>query len=152
MTKVVKFGGSSLADAKQFKKVIDIIKADSDRRYIIPSAPGKRFDEDTKVTDMFIKLYELASKGKNLDSQISKIKERYNEIIEGLKIKNFSLDEEFNAIKTELEYNPTCDYAASRGEYLNGLVMAKYLGYEFIDPKDIIFKRPRPIAEHESCL
>ena len=139
MTKVVKFGGSSLADAKQFKKVIDIIKADSDRRYIIPSAPGKRFDEDTKVTDMFIKLYELASKGKNLDSQISKIKERYNEIIGGLKIKNYSLDEEFNAIKTELEYNPTCDYAASRGEYLNGLIMAKYLGYEFIDPKDIIF-------------
>lgn len=139
MTKVVKFGGSSLADAKQFKKVIDIIKADSDRRYIIPSAPGKRFDEDTKVTDMFIKLYELASKGKSLDSQIGKIKERYDDIIKGLKIKNFTLDEEFNAIKTELEYNPTCDYAASRGEYLNGLIMAKYLGYEFVDPKDVIF-------------
>lgn len=139
MTKVVKFGGSSLADAKQFKKVADIIKADSDRKYIIPSAPGKRFDEDTKVTDMLIKLYELASKGKSLDSQISKIKKRYDDIITGLKIKDFSLDEEFKAIKTELQYNPTCDYAASRGEYLNGLIMAKYLGYEFVDPKDIIF-------------
>lgn len=139
MTKVVKFGGSSLADAKQFKKVIDIIKADSDRKFIVPSAPGKRFDEDTKVTDMFIKLYDLAAKGKSLDSQISKIKERYDDIIKGLKIKDYTLDDEFKAIKTELEYNPTCDYAASRGEYLNGLIMAKYLGYEFVDPKDIIF-------------
>ncbi len=139
MTKVVKFGGSSLADAKQFKKVIDIIKADSDRKFIVPSAPGKRFDEDTKVTDMFIKLYDLAAKGKSLDSQISKIKERYDDIIKGLKIKDYTLDDEFKAIKTELEYNPTCDYAASRGEYLNGLIMAKYLGYEFVDPKDVIF-------------
>ena len=139
MTKVVKFGGSSLADATQFKKVANIIKADSDRRYIIPSAPGKRFDDDTKVTDMLIKLYELASKGKNLDNQIKKIKKRYDDIIEGLGIKDFTLDDEFKEIKAELEYNPTEDFAASRGEYLNGLIMAEYLGYEFVDPKDIIF-------------
>ena len=139
MTKVVKFGGSSLADATQFKKVANIIKADSDRRYIIPSAPGKRFDDDTKVTDMLIKLYKLAAKGKNLDNQIKKIKKRYDDIIEGLELKDFSLDDEFKEIKSELEYNPTEDFAASRGEYLNGLIMAKYLGYEFVDPKDIIF-------------
>ena len=99
MTKVVKFGGSSLADATQFKKVANIIKADSDRRYIIPSAPGKRFDDDTKVTDMLIKLYKLAAKGKNLDNQIKKIKKRYDDIIEGLEIKDFSLDDEFKEIK-----------------------------------------------------
>lgn len=139
MKKVVKFGGSSLADANQFKKVADIIKADKDRKYIVPSAPGKRFDDDIKVTDMLIELYELAAKGKELDEQIVKIKERYDDIIIGLGIKNFTLDEEFKAIKAELEYNPTCDFAASRGEYLNGLIMAKYLGYEFIDSKEVIF-------------
>ncbi len=137
--KVVKFGGSSLADAKQFKKVADIIKADKERRYVVPSAPGTRFDGDIKVTDMLIALYELAAKGEELDEQLAKIKERYDDIIKGLKIKDFNLDDEFVAIKAELEYNPTCDYAASRGEYLNGLIMAKYLGFEFVDPKEIIF-------------
>ncbi len=139
MLKVVKFGGSSLADAKQFKKVADIIKADKDRRYVVPSAPGTRFDGDIKVTDMLIALYELAAKGEELDEQLAKIKERYDDIIKGLKIKDFNLDDEFAAIKAELEYNPTCDFAASRGEYLNGLIMAKYLGFEFVDPKEIIF-------------
>ena len=139
MVKVVKFGGSSLADAKQFKKVADIIKADKDRRYVVPSAPGTRFDGDIKVTDMLIALYELAAKGEELDEQLAKIKERYDDIIKGLKIKDFNLDDEFAAIKAELEYNPTCDFAASRGEYLNGLIMAKYLGFEFVDPKEIIF-------------
>ncbi len=139
MVKVVKFGGSSLADAKQFKKVADIIKADKDRRYVVPSAPGTRFDGDIKVTDMLIALYELAAKGEGLDEQLAKIKERYDDIIKGLKIKDFNLDDEFAAIKAELEYNPTCDFAASRGEYLNGLIMAKYLGFEFVDPKELIF-------------
>ncbi len=139
MVKVVKFGGSSLADAKQFKKVADIIKADKDRRYVVPSAPGTRFDGDIKVTDMLIALYELAAKGEELDEQLAKIKERYDDIIKGLKIKDFNIDDEFAAIKAELEYNPTCDFAASRGEYLNGLIMAKYLGFEFVDPKELIF-------------
>ncbi|MCR4611270.1 MAG: aspartate kinase [Lachnospiraceae bacterium] len=139
MVKVVKFGGSSLADAKQFKKVAEIIKADPDRRYIVPSAPGKRHDDDTKVTDMLIELYEIASKGKNLDKKLNEIKARYCAIIEGLGIKDFDIDKEMKEIKAELEYNPTCDFAASRGEYINGLIMANYLGYEFVDPKDIIF-------------
>ena len=139
MVKVVKFGGSSLADAKQFKKVADIIKDDPDRRYVVPSAPGTRFAGDIKVTDMLIELYDLAAKGDELDGQLAKIKERYDDIIKGLKLKDFSLDEEFAAIKSELLYNPTCDYAASRGEYLNGLIMAEYLGFEFVDSKDVIF-------------
>lgn len=139
MIKVVKFGGSSLADSTQFKKVLEIVKADKDRKYIVPSAPGKRSDDDTKVTDMLIELYELAAKGKPLDKHIEKIKARYDEIIIGLGLKDFSLDNEFKEIKAELEYNPTYDFAASRGEYLNGLIMAEYLGYEFVDPKDVIF-------------
>ena len=139
MVKVVKFGGSSLADAKQFKKVAEIVKEDEDRRYVIPSAPGTRFDGDIKVTDMLIELYGIADKGEAIDDQLAKIKERYDDIINGLKLKDFSLDDEFKAIKAELEYNPTLDYAASRGEYLNGLIMAEYLGFEFVDPKDLIF-------------
>lgn len=139
MVKVVKFGGSSLADYKQFEKAADIINSDPDRRYVIPSAPGKRDDSDTKVTDMLIDLYETALRGDKLDIKISKIKKRFDEIISGLKLKGFSLDDEFEEIKSQLNNKPTCDYAASRGEYLNGLIMAEYLGYEFVDPKDIIF-------------
>ena len=98
MIKVVKFGGSSLASAEQFKKVGDIIKADADRRYVVPSAPGKRFKEDTKVTDMLYKCYALAEEGKPFDKELKEIKERYMEIIHGLKLK-LSLDEEFTVIR-----------------------------------------------------
>ena len=81
MVKVVKFGGSSLASAEQFKKVSEIIKSDSARRYVVPSAPGKRFSDDTKVTDMLYECYALASKGKEYKSVLDKIKQRYNDII-----------------------------------------------------------------------
>ncbi|MDD6667986.1 MAG: aspartate kinase [Lachnospiraceae bacterium] len=138
MKKVVKFGGSSLADAKQFEKVGRIIKSDESRVYVIPSAPGKRFSGDTKVTDMLIKAYQIAVNGGDLHQQLLDIKARYNEIIEGLQL-DFSLDDEFETIEKNLKEDPTLDYAASRGEYLNGHVMAKYLDYEFIDPFDVIF-------------
>ena len=98
MKKVVKFGGSSLASAEQFKKVGDIIRADESRRYVIPSAPGKRFSDDTKVTDMLYHCYELAEQDKAFNKQLNQIKDRYNEIIHGLKL-NFSLDEDFEIIK-----------------------------------------------------
>jgi len=95
---VVKFGGSSLASAEQFKKVADIIHADPHRRFVVPSAPGKRFDGDTKVTDMLYKCYAEAEEGKNFDKQLKAIKERYNEIIKGLGLK-LSLEEQFETIK-----------------------------------------------------
>ena len=138
MKKVVKFGGSSLASAEQFKKVGDIIKADADRRYVVPSAPGKRFKEDTKVTDMLYKCYALAEEGKPFDKELKEIKERYMEIIHGLKLK-LSLDEEFTVIRKNFAAKAGKDYAASRGEYLNGIVMANYIGYEFIDAATVIF-------------
>lgn len=71
LTKVVKFGGSSLASAEQFKKVRDIIKAEDSRRYVVPSAPGKRYSADTKVTDMLYSCYDLAAKGKILIRNLS---------------------------------------------------------------------------------
>ncbi|MGN1133968.1 MAG: aspartate kinase [Oscillospiraceae bacterium] len=138
MVKVVKFGGSSLASAEQFKKVADIIHADDSRKFVVPSAPGKRFSEDTKVTDMLYACYELASEGKNFDNEFNRIKERYYEIIHTLNI-DVSLEEEFEKIRFSFIGKAGRDYAASRGEYLNGIVLAKYLGYEFIDAADVIF-------------
>lgn len=138
MVKVVKFGGSSLASAEQFRKVADIIKAEDSRRYVVPSAPGKRFEGDTKVTDMLYSCYDRAAKGKNFDEPFDYIRERYNEIIKGLGL-DYSLDREFETIKACFIGKTGRDYAASRGEYLNGLVLANYLGYDFIDPADVIF-------------
>ncbi|MBR1478993.1 MAG: aspartate kinase [Lachnospiraceae bacterium] len=137
MAKVVKFGGSSLASAEQFKKVGDIIRADADRRYVVPSAPGKRDKKDTKVTDMLYACYELAEEDKDFSKELKAIRARYDEIIKGLKLK-LSLDDEFDAIENNFKFKYGKDYAASRGEYLNGIIMANYLGYEFIDAADVI--------------
>ena len=137
MIKVVKFGGSSLASAEQFKKVGNIIREEESRKYVVPSAPGKRFSEDTKVTDMLYKCYAEAEEGKNFDKQLKAIKERYNEIIKGLGLK-LSLEEQFETIKKNFEAKAGKDYAASRGEYLNGIIMANYLGYQFIDAANVI--------------
>lgn len=137
MKKVVKFGGSSLASAEQFMKVGTIIRADESRRYVVPSAPGKRFSGDTKVTDMLYHCYDLADKGQAFTKQLNQIKDRYNEIIRGLKL-DFSLDEDFETIKKQFISKAGSMYAASRGEYLNGKIMAKYLGYEFIDSANVI--------------
>ncbi len=137
MKKVVKFGGSSLADAKQFEKVGKIIRADEDRKYVIPSAPGKRDSKDTKVTDMLYSCYALAEDGKDFSDMLEKIKQRYEEIISGLKLK-LSLNQEFEVIHKKFMEKAGDNYAASRGEYLNGIIMANYLGYEFVDPAEAI--------------
>ena len=126
-TKVVKFGGSSLADAKQFKKVADIILEDPTRRFVVASAPGKRFVEDIKVTDMLYNCYELASEGEEFEEQFQSIKDRYNGIIKELGLADFSLDEDFETIKGAFSHMAGRDYAASRGEFLNSKVLAKYL-------------------------
>ncbi|MBE5987785.1 aspartate kinase [Lacrimispora xylanisolvens] len=138
MKKVVKFGGSSLASAMQFEKVGNIIRADKSRKYVVPSAPGKRNDKDEKVTDLLYQCYDAAEAGKSYKSILEKIKERYMEIISGLSL-NMSLDEEFNVIEKNFLEKAGRDYAASRGEYLNSLIMAEYLGFEFIDAAEVIF-------------
>ena len=136
--KVVKFGGSSLADANQFKKVAGIVKADPDRRFVVASAPGKRFSEDTKITDMLYSCYEVAAKGGDFEGQFAAIESRYNSIIKDLGL-NVSLEKEFAQIKNGFIGRAGRDYAASRGEYLNGKLLAAYLGFEFIDPAGYIF-------------
>ena len=139
--KVVKFGGSSLADANQFRKVADIIKADPTRRYVIPSAPGKRFSADTKVTDMLYRCYDLIkarAPREDIDAQYAQIVERYNSIINELGL-NFDLSGEFEYVKNAMLHSAGRDYVASRGEYLNGIILAKYLGFGFIDAENVIF-------------
>ncbi len=138
MVKVVKFGGSSLASAAQFAKVGDIIRADETRRYVVPSAPGKRNAKDTKVTDMLYSCYALAEAEEDFKGALKKIKERYNSIINGLNL-TLSLEDEFRTIEKNFADKAGEDYAASRGEYLNGIIMANYLGYEFIDAAEVIF-------------
>lgn len=137
MKKVVKFGGSSLASAQQFMKVGEIIHADEDRKFVVPSAPGKRFDKDTKVTDMLYACYALAEKDHDFTKEINEIEKRYQEIIEGLQL-NLDLSQEFNKIIDNFKKKAGSNYAASRGEYLNGIIMANYLGYEFVDPAEAI--------------
>ena len=137
MKKVVKFGGSSLASAEQFEKVAHIIGLDKDRRYVVPSAPGKRDNKDRKVTDLLYKAYELAESDKVFSTVFEEIRSRFDEIIEGLGLK-IDLSDEFGTIRQNFEKKIGMDYAASRGEYLNGILLAEYLDYEFIDAADVI--------------
>ena len=154
MKKVVKFGGSSLASAEQFKKAGDIIRSDEDRRYVVPSAPGKRYDADIKVTDMLYDCYRAAAAGESIEKKLFLIQKRYQEIIEGLSL-SLTLDDEFAVIREAFENQAGEDYAASRGEYLNGIVMAEYLGYEFLDSAQYIFfdkKGNLDLERTDECL
>ena len=137
MKKVVKFGGSSLANADQFKKVGAIISEDESRRYVVPSAPGKRFASDIKVTDMLYACYEAAVNGSDFTEQLEQIKERYQEIIDGLNL-SFSLESDFEKIREDFSNQAGQDYAASRGEFLNGKIMAAYLGFDFVDAAEVV--------------
>ena len=137
MKKVVKFGGSSLATAEQFRKVGDIIHSDPSRQYVIPSAPGRRFSGDTKVTDLLYQTYDAVAAGEPYEELFREIRGRYEEIIQGLGL-DLDLGEEFQTIEKNFLAQIGRDYAASRGEYLNGRVMAAFIGYEFVDPAEMI--------------
>lgn len=134
---VAKFGGSSLADSTQFAKVKDIIEADSRRRYIIPSAPGKRNKKDHKITDLLYMCYQLASHGLNFDEVYAIIEKRYKDICNDLKL-DIKIDKILREIKEKIKDGASRDYSASRGEYLNGIILANYLGFEFIDAAELI--------------
>ncbi len=137
-TKVLKFGGSSLADAAQYRKVAAIIQADPQRRYVVASAPGKRFSDDIKVTDMLYQCFDLAAQKQDIDEAFRLIEDRYNGIIADLGL-NFSLEPEFQKIRMAIEHHAGKDYVASRGEYLGSLILANYLGFPFIDAEAGIF-------------
>ena len=136
-TIVTKFGGSSLADSIHFKKVKNIIEGNSHRKYVIPSAPGKRFSKDFKVTDLLYLCHAHVQSGIPLDDVFKLISDRYHAIVTELNL-NLDLDDYLNIIKSDIENGASSDYTASRGEYLNGIILANYLNIDFIDAKDVI--------------
>ncbi len=117
----------------------DIIKSDEKRRYVVPSAPGKRFSDDIKkVTDMLYNCNSLAMENKSIDNAFGAIAERYNGIISDLGL-DLSLDNEFAEIKRKIfPLKLAVNMPQAEGEYLNGIVIAALLGYEFIDAATVI--------------
>ena len=149
--KVVKFGGSSLADAEHFRQVAAIIKADPDRRYVVPSAPGKREKSDTKVTDMLYRCYDLIksrSSMESIDACYNEIRTRYTSIIAELGL-DYDINGELDYVKNAMLHAAGRGYAASRGEYLNALILAKYLGFDFIDAENVIFFKENGTLDEE---
>ncbi|MBU5625658.1 aspartate kinase [Oscillibacter sp. MSJ-2] len=136
--KTVKFGGSSLATAAQFEKVGAILRQDPERRYVVASAPGKRFSGDIKVTDLLYCCYDLALEGKDFAGPFTEIRARFDEIITRLHL-DFSLEKDLDEIEKQLRERPQRDFAASRGEYLNSRVMAAYLDVPFLDAAECVF-------------
>lgn len=150
--KVCKFGGTSLADASQMARVRAIVQDDSQRRYVVPSAPGKRSKDDHKITDLLYLCHEHAKQALPFDEVFSLIVDRYIAIAADLKLK-LDLRPHLQQIKAKIaedaDNGDTADYAASRGEYLNGLIVAELLGDPFIDAADIIFFDPRGRLDEE---
>lgn len=149
MSKVVKFGGSSLADANQFRKVAEIINGDSERKFVIVSAPGKRFSDDIKVTDMLYSCYDDVLNGKDAVKSFAPIRDRFDAIIKDLGLE-LSLEEEYQIIIEQFENKAGVDYAASRGEYLSAKVLSKLLSFKFIDASKGIFFNKK--GEFDSAL
>ena len=135
---VVKFGGSSLSDAAQFRKVRDIIRMDPRRCYVVPSAPGRRFPEDEKVTDLLYQTYRARQRGDDPRPVFQRVRERYLSIVEELGL-SFPIARELDEVERLIREGASEDFCASRGEYLNGLLLADYLGFAFLDPKDLVF-------------
>ncbi|HUT65006.1 MAG TPA: aspartate kinase [Spirochaetota bacterium] len=146
--KVAKFGGTSVADTNQILKVQAIVLADTDRRYIVPSAPGKRSVSDSKITDLLYLCRQHAQQEVPFEEVFSIISERYLGIVEELGL-SLDLRPHLNSIKNEITKGATQDYTASRGEYLTGLILAQLLGYEFVDPSGIIFFDKNEVLDFE---
>ncbi len=134
---VTKFGGSSLADAGQFKKVKDILLLNENRQYVVPSAPGRRFKEDDKVTDLLYRCHKLATAGEDYQETFDLIAARYMDIAEELGL-TVDLGAALDEVNEKIGAGANSDYCASRGEYLNGLLLADYMGWRFVDSAEVI--------------
>lgn len=135
---VCKFGGSSVADHNQFLKIKKILQSNPKRKVVVPSAPGKRHPGEAKLTDLLYLCHDMASKQLSLDSPFNLIRDRYLEIESQLDLKA-GMAATLHAFREEIEKGATKDYVASRGEFLCGVLMAAFLGAEFIEPKETIF-------------
>ena len=129
---VTKFGGSSLASDEQFRKVRSILELEPTRIYLVPSAPGKRYPTDEKVTDLLYLCHALAAEGKTFEEQFEKIRERYLSIAHHLHLQ-MNIESALDEVKQGIAGGKNRDWCASRGEYLCGLLVADYLGWRFVD-------------------
>ena len=150
--KVAKFGGSSVADGIQLKKLKDIIQADPDRKYVIVSAPGKRYSGDSKITDLLYMCQTQRQHNIPYDQLFQVITDRYSAVKYNLNI-DVDLDSRFEEIKGNLEKGCSEDYIVSRGEYLSAILVAAYLDFDFVDTQPLIFfdKRGRLMAEETNA-
>ncbi len=135
--RVCKFGGSSLADAGQLRKVRAIVEAEPERRFVVPSAPGKRNPSDVKVTDLLYQSHAAATAGAPTEPLFDQISERFHKIVADLGL-DYDLEPALAAVHDRIRDGADVDYVASRGEYLSGLVLAKLLDRPFIDPAQIV--------------
>lgn len=149
--KVAKFGGSSVADAKQILKMKEIIDADHARKFVVPSAPGKRSGDDIKVTDLLYALHNAAFRCEGTDGLFEKIKQRYVGIRDDLGLKT-DIEAHLEKIHKDIKAGASEDYAASRGEYLNAILIADLLGYDFIDAADVIFFDDRGVYDKNKTM
>ncbi len=138
--KVCKFGGSSLANAKQFEKVKAIVEADKERKFIVPSAPGRRNDKDFKITDILYLCHEHVKKSVNMDYIYSMLEDRYSELVNDLGL-SLNIEYELAEIKKEILNGASADYCASRGEYLCSLILSEYLNMPVVNPEELIVIR-----------
>lgn len=136
--KVAKFGGTSLANAEQIKKVQNIIENDPNIKYVVPSAPGKRNKDDNKITDLLYLCHAHVENEIPFDDVFKIIHDRYISIVRELGL-TINIEKYLDEVKKNIENGASKDYTASRGEYLNGLIIAELLGFDFVDPADIIF-------------
>lgn len=135
--KVAKFGGSSVADALQIEKIKNIVEKDGNIKYVVVSAPGKRFSEDSKVTDLLYLCKTHIEHRIPYEQIFQVICDRFMAAEVNLGV-DIDLNSEFDEIRKNLEDNATADYIASRGEYLNAKLIAAYLGYDFVDSQKMI--------------
>ncbi len=138
--KVCKFGGSSLANAEQFEKVKAIVEADKERKFIVPSAPGRRNDKDFKITDILYLCHEHVKKSVNMDYIYSMLEDRYSELVSDLGL-SLNIEYELAEIKKEILNGASADYCASRGEYLCSLILSEYLNMPVVNPEELIVIR-----------
>ena len=137
MIKVAKFGGSSVANAEQFRKVKKIIKSDPDRKFVVSSACGKESSEDHKVTDLLFLCEAHVRFGVSYEPIFEQIEAKYNRIKKELGLK-LDLDKEFASIRSVMKRGMSTDYLVSRGEYLTSKLLAEFLGYDFADAAEVI--------------
>ena len=135
---VAKFGGSSLADAEQFRKVGAILHADTERRYIVPSAPGRQHDSDDKITDLLLRCHDTVRKGASCDAVLNRVRSRFLKIAADLAIAPDSLLRALDEAQVLIENGASQAFTASRGEYLNGLLLSQWLNVPFVDASRVI--------------